>query len=84
MKVGDIRPVQPAERASDRNSSGGEFRGLAQKPRHQFSCVFREDEGAIYQLLDEDTGMVLAQVPSEEVVRVAKRLQQLLSDRKAK
>jgi hypothetical protein len=86
MEIGDIRPVQSAERTatSDRNSNRNPRSIVPTKSRHQFSRIFDEDDGVIYRGVDEEAGLILTQVPSEEVLRVAKRLQQLLSDRKAK
>jgi hypothetical protein len=84
MEIGNILSVQSVERTADRQANGNASRALPTKPRHQFSRVLGEDDEVIYRVVDEETGTILTQVPSEEVLRVAKRLQQMLSDRKAK
>ena len=86
MKIDDIRPVQSVERTAttDRQLNDDSSGSTQAKPRNHFSRVFGEDDGVVYRVVDEDTGIILTQVPSEEVLRVAKHLQQILSDRKAK
>ncbi len=86
MEISDIRPVQSTERTAtaDRQSTGDSPRNIPAKPRSQFSRVFAKEDGVVYRVVDEETGIILTQVPSEEVLRVAKHLQQMLSDRKAK
>lgn len=86
MEIGDIRPVQSTEKTAtaDRQSNGDSARTVPAKPRSQFSRGFAKEDGVVYRVVDEETGIILTQVPSEEVLRVAKHLQQMLSDRKAK
>lgn len=83
MELNEIRPVQSIEQATRRRSASQDG-AKSGRPRHQFSRVFGESEGVVYRVIDEETGMILTQVPSEEVLRVAKRLQEMLSERKAK
>ena len=85
MDISDVRAVQSVERTAtaDRHSSGNPPGNVPAKSRQQFSRVFNEEDGVVYRVVDEG-GMILTQVPSEEVLRVAKRVQQLLSERKAK
>jgi len=86
MKISDIRPVQSIERSGSAErkatSDSGVYRSF--RSRHQFSRVLNEEDDVVYRIVDEETGQILTQVPSEEVLRVAKRLQEILSDRKAK
>lgn len=86
MKIGDIRPVQSVERIGTTDRQPGNDAGSTRslRSRHQFSRVLNEEEDVVYRVVDEETGQILTQVPSEEVLRVAKRLQEMLSDRKAK
>ncbi len=86
MKIGDIRPVQSVERtrSTDRQSSSDPGNPRSLRQRHQFSRVLNEEDEVVYRVVDDETGQILTQVPSEEVLRVAKRLQEILSDRKAK
>jgi uncharacterized FlaG/YvyC family protein len=83
MEVGDIHPVRSTERTATatRQSNENSGRKVQLKSRGQFKRDFDEDEGVVYRVVDEETGIILAQVPSEEVVRVAKRLQQMLAER---
>lgn len=86
MKIGDVRPVQSIEQlaTAGRQPNGDAGNSLAARSRHQFSRILNEEDEVVYRVVDEETGQILTQVPSEEVLRVAKRLQQILSDRKAK
>jgi hypothetical protein len=84
MKIGDIQPVPSAVRILDRKSNEGSFQGHAHRSHPQFSPDLSEENGVVYQLLDTETGMILAQVPSKEVLRVASRLQQLLAKKEEK
>lgn len=86
MKIGDIRRVQSVERTGtpNREANTGAGSTLTSRSRHQFSRILNEEDEVVYRVVDDETGQILTQVPSEEVLRVAKRLQQMLSDRKAK
>ena len=85
MNIGDIRPVQSVERTgtAGRQANTGAGSTLTARPRHQFRRILNEEDEVVYRVVDDETGQILTQVPSEEVLRVAKRLQQILSDRKA-
>ena len=86
MNIADVKPVQSVERTgTSQNKTGGQdSKKNPARDRSLFSRVLAEGDGVVYQVLNDETGMILAQVPSEEVLRVAKRLQEMLADQKAK
>jgi hypothetical protein len=86
MNIGDVKPVQSIERTgtSENKAGGNDAKKSPARDRSLFSRVLAEGDGVVYQVLDDETGMILAQVPSEEVLRVAKRLQEMLADQKGK
>ena len=46
----------------------------------RFEAVAENGNEIVYRAVDSETGAVLAQVPSEEVLRVAKRLQEMIAE----
>ena len=51
-------------------------------PSSRFEPVAEDGKEIVYRTLDPETGAVLAQVPSEEVVRVAKKLESMRAEGK--
>jgi hypothetical protein len=48
----------------------------------RFEAVLEDGKEIVYRATDPETGLVLVEVPSEEVRRVAERLKQLMSQGK--
>ena len=48
------------------------------KVQRQLSVTFDEDNRVIYQFYNQDTGELVQQVPSEEVLRIARNIADLL------
>jgi hypothetical protein len=46
----------------------------------RFEVVAEDGTDIVYRAVDPETGAVLAQVPSEEVMRVAKRLEEMIAE----
>jgi hypothetical protein len=51
-------------------------------PTSRFEPVAEDGNEIVYRAVDPETGAVLAQVPSEEVVRVAKKLESMRAEGK--
>lgn len=49
-------------------------------PDSRFEVVTEDGNEIVYRAIDPETGAVLAQVPSEEVMRVAKRLKEMIAE----
>lgn len=52
-------------------------------PQRQVSITFDESNRAIYQFFNQETGELVQQYPSEEVLRVARNIADLLDDEDA-
>ncbi len=50
------------------------------KVQRQLSVTFDEDNRVIYQFFNQETGELVQQVPSEEVLRIARNIADLLDD----
>ncbi len=88
MQVGSIKPVNATDNSSatDRQQ---QFSGNAspstspeQSNESRFEAVSEDGKEIVYRAIDPETGIVLAEVPSEEVRRVAQRLKQLIAEGK--
>ena len=88
MKIDTIAAID----ASSRTTAVDRQQQSPHTPLHQsapqdnkksrFEAVSVNGKEIIYRALDPETGITLAEVPSEEVRRVAERLQQLIAEGK--
>ncbi len=72
----------PSERQQSSHNSATPKEPLGTLWLSRFEVVSEDGNEIVYRAVDPETGMVLAEVPSEEVRRVAERLQQLMAEGK--
>ena len=88
MQVGSVKAVNaivsstPADRQQQSSENAGQPHIPEQIKPSRFEAVSEDGNEIVYRAIDPETGIVLAEVPSEEVRRVAQRLQQLIAEGK--
>ena len=86
MQLGAIKPVDatPQSAPADRQqqSPDNHPKPTPEDIKSRFEAVSEDGKEIVYRAIDPETGIVLAEVPSEEVRRVAQRLQQLIAEGK--
>lgn len=88
MQVGPVAPVKASEAArTDQHSPEKRSPSppdLTTTSGSRFEVVSEDGIDIVYRTVDPETGVVLAQVPSEDVLRVARRLEELRAEGKLK
>jgi uncharacterized FlaG/YvyC family protein len=88
MQVDPVMPVHPTEAArTDQHSQPKRFAKTPEQTTSsssRFEVVSEDGKDVVYRAIDPETGIILAQVPSEEVLRVAQKLEQLRAEGKLK
>lgn len=74
--VGMVEASKRAEKRGNGDSLPRKETGPAQTGSH-FEMVTEDGNEIVYRAVDPETGFVLAQLPSEEVLRVARKLEEL-------
>lgn len=88
MKVDPVAPIQPGE-ATRTGQQSPHKRPAAPPdktlpPVSRFEVVSEDGNDVVYRAVDPETGAILTQVPSEEVLRVARKLEELRAQGKLK
>lgn len=91
MQVNPVTPVIGSEGTAHtdrhpqkRDSSTFHLPMSGSDEASRFKPVAEDGKDIVYRTVDPETGTVLTQVPSEEVLRVAKRLEELITEGKIK
>ena len=88
MQIGSIKAVNATTQSAhaDRQQQSSDDHPGPSSPQEpktsRFEAVSEEGNEIVYRAVDPETGIVLAEVPSEEVRRVAQRLKQLIAEGK--
>lgn len=88
MQLASIKAVNatansnPANRQQQFSSDANSTANPEQNKQSRFEAVSEDGKEIVYRATDPETGIVLAEVPSEEVRRVARRLEQLIAEGK--
>ena len=89
MQIEPVKAVDATTKAAataDRQQQAPDNDAIPTAPetlkQSRFEAVSDDGKEIIYRAIDPETGILLAEVPSEEVRRVAQRLKQLIAEGK--
>jgi uncharacterized FlaG/YvyC family protein len=87
MEITPVTPIPRSDRAARSDEQHQQQRAPAPPATpatdvqtSRFEVVTEDGNQIVYRAVDPETGIVLAQVPSEEVRRVAKRLEEMIAE----